>query len=658
MGDLFNLEELDAINKNQRRIKELEKLIQKYQKSYYNGEAEISDFEFDKLWDELKSLDPQNELLKKVGTDSGNFKKVHHVIPMGSQEKAADPEQFLAWAVKHPYPEYLVEYKLDGASLELQYENGKFVRGITRGDGVIGDDITANVLKMKGLVKELYSSLGEVLPFSGGIRGEVIMSHQVHDSLFADKANCRNAANGLMKRKDGSGSENLEIICYDAQFNDTGNQPYPFETEIEKMSWLSKMGFQTSPLFICKNSDEVIDYRAKVMEMRKSIPYDIDGLVIKAKKIDLEDASRNRPEKQIAFKFSLEEAVSVLRDVEWSESGATYTPIAIFDPVELAGTTVKRASLVNPNTIRELGIKIGSHVVVVKRGEIIPKIERVIHENSDAENAEKEIEFPTKCSTCDSVLVDEGTRLYCPNKDCSKRVHHRIRKWISVVDIRDFGDVLLRKLFECGRLKSISDIYTLTEEELTQLFLNDESIAKEKESLGAKKVIASIKNHTQVSLATFIAGFDIEGMGEVQLEKIVEAGFDTLDKILNATEDEIANIPGFAQISAKTLIAGLKENEAEMMALIENSIIKIKAKDVGLFSGLSFCFTGELNTMKRQDAENLVKALGGSAKSSVVKNLSYLVTNDTTSGSSKNKKAQELGIKIIDEKTFLSLAQR
>ncbi|MCR5698381.1 MAG: NAD-dependent DNA ligase LigA [Treponemataceae bacterium] len=654
------------------RIKELETLIKKYQRSYYTGMAEIEDSEFDKLWDELKSLDPENPILHKIGSDldeqyeaqsnTGNFEKAHHIIPMGSQEKAADPDSFLAWANKMKSKEYLVEYKLDGASLELQYVDGKFVKGVTRGDGVIGDDITANVLKMKGLVKELTkkedspSLFGpDLLPFTGGIRGEVIMSHEVHDRLFSDKANCRNAANGLMKRKDGNGSENLQIICYDALFNDTGNMPYPFETEIEKMKWLEEMGFETSPLVICKSAEEVIDYRSEVMEIRKNIPYDIDGLVIKQKKIDLEDARRNRPEKQIAFKFSLEEAVSVVKEVEWSESGATYTPIAIFDPVELAGTTVKRASLVNPNTIRALDIKIGSHVVVVKRGEIIPKIERVVpHENDGAQTSP--IVYPTVCSVCGTILKDEGTRLFCPNKYCSKRIHHQLEKWIKVIDIRDFGVTLLKTLFEKGRLKSISDIYTLTEEDLTQVFLNEESLAKEKESLGAKKVLASIKNHTEVSLSAYLAGFDIEGMGEVQIEKLVEAGFDSLEKIINAKEEEIAEVNSFAQISAHTFCEGIKENLDEIKSLVESGTIKIKSKANGVFSGMSFCFTGELHTMKRQDAEALVKSLGGSAKSSVVKDLTYLVTNDTTSGSSKNKKAQELGIQIINEETFLSLA--
>ena len=632
----------------QERIKELEQLITRYQKSYYDGEGEISDAEFDKLWDELKLLDPENAVLHRVGADSGNFAKIQHVMPMGSQEKAADPEQFLAWAVKHNYDEYLVEYKLDGASLELQYENGNLVRAVTRGDGLIGDDITANAKKMRGVMPALYVD-GSKIDFTGGIRGEVIMTHEVHKKYYSDKANCRNAANGLMKRKDGNGSEHLNLIVYDAL--STNGKSF-FNDEEEKIKFLKSCGFETVRLEICRSADEVIQYRAKIMEERKlSIPYDIDGLVVKERRIDLSDASRARPDRQIAFKFSLEEAVSVLRQVEWSISGGTYTPVAIFDEVELNGTKVQRASLANPDTMRKLGVKIGSHVVVVKRGEIIPKIESVV------ENAGEllfDVEFPKKCEVCGTELVDEGSRLFCPNKQCSKRVLHQLLKYQQVVDIRDLGVTLITQLFNDGRLKSISDIYSLTEEELAPYFLNDESLEKEKKSLGAEKVYKSIQSHRKLRLQTFLAGFDIEGFGETMAEKLVNSGFETLEKMLCATEEQIASVYGFAEITAHTIAEGLLENAAEMRSLVNDGIITLEAEGGGLLSGKSFCFTGELS-MKRADAEALVKKNGGSIKSSVTKDLSYLVTNDTTSGSSKNVKAAKLGIPVIDELQFKKL---
>ncbi|MBR6145253.1 MAG: NAD-dependent DNA ligase LigA [Treponema sp.] len=654
--DLFDVDEAasrsDKAVSNAKRIAELEKLIVKYQKSYYNGEGEISDAEFDSLWDELKLLDPQNPILHKVGADSGNFEKAPHVMPMGSQEKAANPEQFLSWAQKHKYDEYLVEYKLDGASLELQYNGGILVRAVTRGDGSTGDVITANALKMDGVKKELYDADGKLSGFTGGVRGEVIMKRSVHKKYFSDKANCRNAANGLMKRKDGSGSEHLTLIAYDV-WATQGEQPY--KDEEEKLAWLKKYGFNTVVLKICSNADQVIEYRAKVMEERKNLDYDIDGLVIKERAVNHEDALRARPDRQIAFKFSLEEAVSVVRKVEWNESGATYTPVAVFDAVDLNGTSVQRASLANPNTIAALGLQIGSHVIVVKRGEIIPKIESVVPQEDKSEKTFP-VELPVKCETCGSTLVNEGTRLYCPNKSCSKRILHQLLKWVSFADIRDLGDTLVRSLFADKVLNSISDIYKLDEAVLKPYFLGQESLGNEKESLGAKKVALSIQSHRKLSLAKFIAGFDIEGIGETVVEKLLDAGYDTLEKLFAASQEEIAGVYGFAKVMAQILVQGLLENKDEMEFLVKSGTIEVEQGiKQGSLTGKSFCFTGELTTMKRADAQALVKQKGGSVKTSVVKGLSYLVTNDTSSGSSKNVKAAQLGIPVINEQEFLAL---
>ncbi len=646
MTELFDM----TNQSDSQKIKELESLILRYQQSYYNGEGEISDAEFDKLWDQLKELNPDSPILKKVGADSGNFTKTAHVMPMGSQEKAANPEQFLEWANKHVYNEYLVEYKLDGASLELQYQNGELVKAVTRGNGSIGDDITANAKKMNGVLPQIICN-GKKLSFTGGVRGEVIMTHEVHQKYFSDKANCRNAANGLMKRKDGQGSEYLTLITYDALSTD--GQVY-FSTEQEKIKWLIDCGFNVVKLVICKNPQRVIAYRAKVMEERKALDYDIDGLVVKESKINFEDAARARPDRQIAFKFSLEEAVSTLRKVEWSINGSTYTPVAIFDEVELNGTKVQRASLANPDTMRNLGVKIGSHVVVVKRGEIIPKIESVVEEKNIETS---EIQYPLVCEVCGSKLVDEGSRLYCPNKKCSKRILHQLLKFQQIVDIRDLGETLITQLFNDKVLQSISDIYKLTVESLTPYFLNEESIEAEKRSLGAEKVYKSIQAHRNIKLSTFLAGFDIDDFAETTAEKLISAGFNTLEKMLSASEDEIANVYGFASIMAHTIKEGLTENAEEMQSLVNSGVISLLSAVDGKLSGKSFCFTGELTTMKRADAEQLVKKNGGSIKSSVTKDLSYLVTNDTTSGSSKNQKAAKLGIPVINEKDFLELVK-
>ena len=659
------------------RVLELERLIKHNQDLYYNGQPEISDADFDELWDELKTLNPSDPILARVGADAlDGWPKARHLIPMGSQEKASAPEPFLEWCAKVHHPEYLVQYKLDGASLEMQYQDGKLVRAVTRGDGTIGDEITPNVLKMKGVRPALPED------FTGGVRGEVLMPHAIHDSRYADKANCRNAANGLMKRKDGEGSGDLIVICYDALgdspaaqvkaaragagrpakpgrtavqaglFDDAGpgtadgGRSLPFADELEKLEWLKRMGFETVPLVVCRTPEEVIDYRAKVMEIRPGLPYDIDGLVVKPRRIDPEDMKRARPERQIAFKFSLEEAVTTLRSVEWSESGASYTPIAVVDPVRLAGTTVQRANLCNTNIISGLGLRIGSRVVITKRGEIIPKIESLV-ENPAGTRA---IEVPSICA-CGTKLIDEGTRLYCPNPACPKKLEHRIEKWLQVLDIKDFGSVIVRQLLDSGRVKSIPDLYTLKPGELAEYDRMGDTLAR--------KILHNLDAKRELSLPEFIAGFDIEGIGELIAEKAVDAGFDTLEKLRAASPEDLSAVFGLGEITAKVILDGLADSAAEMDALLRPGIIRIKSKPAGgPLEGRSFCFTGELHSMKRAEAEAAVKALGGSAKSSVTKDLSYLVTNDPGSGSDKNKKAAQYGVAVITEDAFLALIGR
>ena len=629
------------------RIAAIEQLIQKYQTSYYSGEAEISDGEFDLLWDELKTLAPDSGVLKKVGSGHGvdGFPKAKHLIPMGSQDKASNPDEFIAWAKKQfeSVPEgltktFIVQYKLDGASLELQYEKGLLIRAVTRGDGITGDEITANARRMTGTAEKLD------IPFTGGVRGEVIMTHAVWKSKYPSKANCRNAANGIMRRKDGEGCEDLHLFVYDAAAS--GDDRF-FRDELQKLEWLKQRGFQTTETKTFKTAQEIINYRGKVAKARENLPFDIDGLVVKDIETDMSDLRRARPEKQIAFKFELETAFSVLREIIWSESGATYTPIGVIDPVRLAGTTVKRANLNNPDMIRRAGLRIGSNVSVVKRGEIIPKIEGLAPVQSS--EVTEEIVFPETCVTCNTDLVDAGTRLYCPNPQCPKRLLHRLEKWVSVLDIRELGTKLIQQLFD-NNIRHIHELYSLKKEVLIDYDRMGE--------LSAAKVIRHIQTKRELSLAAFVAGFDFEGIAETTMEKITAAGFDTMDKLRAASAADLSSVYGLGEITAAVIVEGLKECAGGMDAVLETGVITIAnppSQESQPLRGHSFCFTGELNSMKRGEAEEKIKALGAQSKTTVVKGLSWLVTNDPASGSSKNKKAHELGIPVIGEDEFLAL---
>jgi DNA ligase (NAD+) len=303
--------------------------------------------------------------------------------------------------------------------------------------------------------------------------------------------------------------------------------------------------------------------------------------------------------------------------------------------------------------IRAMGLKIGSLVAVVKRGEIIPKIEGLAPERALSEikrpERTEDIPIPEICGTCGASLVDSGSRLYCPNAACPKRLLHRLEKWVNVLGIRELGEKLISQLFEKGRVRNISDLYSLTEQELAEY--------DRMGSLSAAKVIRHIQAERELSLAAFVAGFDFENVAETTMEKITLAGFDTLEKLRGASVPELAAIHGLGEITASVIVDGVKETAAEMDNVLKAGVISIAAPsgDSLPLRGLSFCFTGELKTLKRDEAKEKIKSLGAQAKDNVVRGLSYLVTNDTGSGSAKNKKAKELGVAIINEEEFIAL---
>jgi DNA ligase (NAD+) len=486
-----------------------------------------------------------------------------------------------------------------------------------------------------------------------------------------------------MKRKDGSGCEDLTLVVYDALC--TTDEGF-FKTETDIIAWLKQQGFTVVETRVVESVDEIIRWHNEVDRIRDDkLPFGIDGLVVKLPEVDLADLRRDRPERQIAYKFPLEERESTLREVVWSESGATYTPVGVFDAVRFKDATVKQASLNNPQQIKDLGLRIGSRVVVVKRGEIIPKIISLAP-TQPPESETSSVAQPETCSACGTTLVTSvvsvkragnselrETRLFCPNPACPKRLLHRLKKWITVVNIMEIGDKLIEALFKDGLVHQIHDLYCLDAAALTPYFLEEKSRAKNKVSKGAEKAARSIKKPRELTLAAFVAGFDFEGVAENILRLVTDAGFDTLDKLRAASVADLtsvygkdadgksklaAGVAGIGEITAKTIVDGLRETAVEMDAVLATGCVTLAPPAPKLpLTGLSFCFTGELRSMKRAVAAAKVLEAGGQVKTSVVKGLSYLVTNDAASGSTKNKKAAEYGVKVIDEAAFLALFQ-
>jgi len=378
------------------KLKVLVDEVRKHRDLYYNDEPEISDEEYDVLEDKLKKevvklkatpddltklissdivkeeiIKEATKILEEVGKDEfDGFEKAEHIMHMHSQEKVNTPADFTKWWNKREIKECVVQYKLDGVSIELQYINGKFVAGITRGDGTVGDDISYNVSKMSCFVEDLIDK-----SFTGAVRGEIVLFNRTFKEKYEPQGykNPRNMASGLAKQKRGEGCEDLQIIVYDAK-----NTIKPFEDETEKNRWLHANRFFVVPTRVYDTTEDVIEWWESIGKKRDDLSFGIDGLVIKNVEIDLEDQARSRPEKQIAFKFCDSIKETILRNVVFERHGHNFTPVCEFDSTELEGTTVSRASIHNHSYIEKLGLYIGCKILIKKAGQIIPQVIKVI----------------------------------------------------------------------------------------------------------------------------------------------------------------------------------------------------------------------------------------------------------------------------------------
>ncbi len=622
------------------RVRELESLITKYQKAYYNGESPISDNEFDDLWDELYTLDPDNEIFSVVGRDSSTaFVKREHLMTMGSQHKANDADEFEKWYSNNKDDDLIIEYKMDGASIELQYSKGKLKHAVTRGDGFIGDSITKNALKFKGVLTELSE------PFSGSIRGEVVMSHDVFRRKFSDKANCRNAANGLMKRIDGEGCENLNVVVYDIFGVDDCKNKFSLETE--KINYLTKLGFEVVPSHYMLNTTpsrltKIHDFRDITKKVRASYAYDIDGIVIKCNKIDEEDALRERPMKQIAYKFELESALTHIKDIQWSQNGQTFTPVAIIDEVSLCGTRVSRASLANYALYKRLNIHYGDLVKVVKRGEIIPKIMAVVTSNEN----EKIIPALSVCPSCGKELtVKDGNFLTCTNPDCPGNASHKFSKFVEVNEIKGFGPQMIANVVSKSNIAHLSSFVKLTAQQLEDSgcgLVNSAKLARKLKEIRTNGI----------TMQRFLASFDIPGIGLQNASAICDKyrpkNIKDLVKIIKGIRNK-QPIGEYAYIEA---LHNIRDDLYSDMVECSNIIPTLKGVDGHELDGIQFAFSGHFDRINRAKAGLIVSWHGGK-QGAVTSKTKYLVCNDDASTSSKCRKANQLGVRIINEDEFI-----
>ncbi|HEX4517890.1 MAG TPA: NAD-dependent DNA ligase LigA [Polyangiaceae bacterium] len=636
------------------RVHELEALLKKYKDAYYNKQPIVSDAAYDALEDELRDIDPDNEIFGTVGAPVSSaagpvtqWEKARHAIPMGSLNKVVNEDEFKQWAAqceklgqesKLPpvSKDLLVTEKLDGLSLAVNYEKGKLVSAITRGDGHTGELITPNAKRMKGVPKQLKEKLDV------SIRGEIILwLSDMKKGFPGYDSPPRNKAAGTAKRYDGEGCEFLTVMFYDIE----GDVEH--KTEKEKFERLEALGLIVPPFKVTDLEGVLKIQKEYQTKKRSQLDYEIDGLVVRANDVRSENLLGElggRPRGAIAYKFPSMAKISTVKAIQW-DTGPTgrVTPIATVAPVELVGAVVQSVVLHNVSNVERLGIGVGDEVLVSRRNDVIPHLEEVVVKHG------KQAEIPTTCATCHEKLTRRGEYLLCTNVECRALVEGRIHRWVGVQDIHEWGDKLIAQLVDAKLVHEPSDLYKLKPEDIAKL--------ERRGMIIGKKVIDNLHAKLPLSLPVFLASLGIDEFALETAKLIVSSGFDTLEKVQAATAEELEKLKGMGPTRAKSVAEGLKARADEIERLLENGVVPVAPSAGGGLSGKTFCFTGALSR-PRKEYENLVDKHGGSVLPGVTKDLKYLVMADPSSGSSKAEKAKKYGTECIDEAQFLAIVEK
>lgn len=654
-----------------KRIDELKKEIKRHNRLYYTaGKPEISDAKYDEMMKELKGLEKKHP--ECVSPDSptqtvgapvpDKFAKVRHVLPMLSLESVnteEDAEHFGRTCEKELgfHPEFMCEPKLDGLSIELVYENGIFARGATRGDGVVGEDVTLNLKTIPSVPRNLK---GRNIPRLLAVRGEVMMhikdfhelnKRQTEQGLEAF-ANPRNAAAGSMRQLDYriTAARKLHVYCYQI-LEMSGTVP---GTQKGSLEALGELGFMISPgAGTCENIKEVIAYHHKMEKNRDELNYEIDGVVIKVNAIKDQEKLGMRttnPRWAVAYKFEPRKEVTRVEDivVQVGRTGVL-TPVALLQPVEVGGVTVSRATLHNMDQVKKLGVKIGDYVKVQRAGDVIPYISEVIERKRSGK--EKDFRMPPKCPICGAPIEKEDVFYRCPaGLSCPGQLKEAINHYASkdAADIEGFSDKTVALLYEKGLIKGVADIYTLRREELLKL-----EGWKEKKT---DNLLAAVERSKNVSLDRFIFALGINNVGR-HIALLLAEKFGSLDKLKNAAAEELMDVKEIGPEIAESITAffGEKKNVSEIDRLIRNGV-KVGAKartGKGKLQGKRIVFTGSLKTLSRSEAQKLVESEGGEAASSVSSSVDFVVAGEEAG--SKLDEARKKGIRIITEEEFKKL---
>jgi DNA ligase (NAD+) len=621
-------------------IKAKKDLLRKYRIAYYNDEPIVSDATYDALHDEIEKLDPNDDEIVDIGAEPvSEWKKYQHKSPLGSLNKCNTEQQFLKWANDYCSDEqFFTTWKIDGLSVSLVYEDGKLVVAATRGGkSGIGEDITVNVLKMQGVPKTLPNKI------TATVRGEIVLSKENHQKYFQNYSNARNSASGIARAYDGEGCKYLEILTYQIQTDDLDNK-----TLVDQFVRLRQLGFNIPDYSLFDTAKDTYAYFTRFQnEIRDTIPYDLDGLVISNNNMDKFDSygmTNNKPKAAIAAKFENEEAETTVRDIrpQCGNSGRI-TPVAVFDEVELAGAKITNASCYNMSFLETMEIDIGARVIVARNNDVIPSVKEVIEGTGTVFKA------PKHCPTCNGDLVMNGENLQCTNVDnCPAQIKGRISNWISGLNVLEVGDGLIDKLVEAGLVATPADLYKLTLDDLAGL----ERMGKK----SAENVYKSLWSITEIPLDTFLGSLSIPIVGKSSIKMVMNAGLDTLDKIMNAPENCLQAVKGLGVVKAKNLFDGLKKNRKIIEELLELGIKVKTMSNTGKLNGFVITITGK-TSVKRDDLAIMIEEAGGKYAKTIGKASTHLVCASEDSTSLKTNKARSAGVKIISENELMSMIE-
>ena len=658
----------------EKRIKELRKQVEYHAKRYYDDDKpEITDFEYDMMMLELRTLESQfpelitkDSLTQKVGgTVKEGFQKVEHEVPLQSLQDVFDFDEIEAFdeRVKKQAeeneienPQYVVETKIDGLSAALEYVDGKFVRGATRGNGLVGEDVTENLKTIKTIPQELSEKINIT------VRGEVFISKKDFEEMNQEReeneeetfANARNAAAGSLRQLDSNITKNRPLDIY--IFNVQKIEGKEFNSHYEELEYLKKLGFNVNPVLIpCKDTEEVIKAIKKIGEDRENLTFGIDGAVVKVDDLNLRKimgTTSKVPKWAIAYKYPPERKETILKDITF-QVGRTgvITPMAILEPVKVAGSTISKTTLHNEDFVKEKGLKIGDRVIIQKAGDVIPEIVEAVVAKRTGE--EKDFEMPKVCPVCGAEAVrEEGeAAVRCTGIECPAKLYRNLVHFVSreAMNIDGLGENIIGVLLEKKMISNIADIYDLKFEDIASLKKNGKKFAQ--------NLIDSINASKENDLYRLITAFGIRHVG-VKAAKILAKTYNDIDNLAEADVENLSQVEDigpivansirefFEQEQTKDLISRLKQAGVNTQRLKEDD-------EDERFAGKTFVLTGSLENFSREEASNIIEKFGGKTSSSVSKKTSYVLAGEDAG--SKLTKAQSLGVTIITEQEFTDM---